>query len=151
VDPDSKAIVNEEQSDDGGVDSKLAVILLWLIKVDADESTEVAYENMIEVFATLDVAMAVVAAEAAAVAEATLQAALIFFAYYKYSCPIDKHLASPSSAEFHHCHGMSRDYQSFFSESNNHWHCCGYHLRFDQNLWWILPTPSPIPWSFFSF
>ncbi len=32
----------EEESDDGGVDSKLAVISLQLIEVDADESTEVA-------------------------------------------------------------------------------------------------------------
>ncbi len=63
-----------EGSDDGGVDSKLAVILLRLIKVDADESAEVAYEDM-EVFATLDVAMA---AAAVAVA-ATLRAALILF------------------------------------------------------------------------
>jgi hypothetical protein len=64
-----------EGSDDGEVDSKLAVILLPLIKVDADESTEVAYEDM-EVFATLDVAMAAAAAAAAA---ATLRAALILF------------------------------------------------------------------------
>ncbi len=56
-----------EGSDDGGVDSKLAVILLPFIKVDADED--------MEVFATLDVAMAAVAAAAAA---ATLRAALIF-------------------------------------------------------------------------
>ncbi len=77
-----------EGLDDGGVDSKLAVISLRLIKVDADESTEVAYEDMMEVFATLDVAMAgavvvVAAAAAAAVAEAeaeaTLRAALILF------------------------------------------------------------------------
>ncbi len=69
----------EEGSDDGGgVDSKLAVILLPLIKVDADESIEVAYEDM-EVFATLDVAMAAaVAAAAAAAAVAALRAALIF-------------------------------------------------------------------------
>jgi hypothetical protein len=33
----------KEESDDGGVDSKLAVISLRLIKVDADESAEVAY------------------------------------------------------------------------------------------------------------
>jgi hypothetical protein len=32
-----------EGSDDGGVDSKLAVISLRLIEVDADESAEVAY------------------------------------------------------------------------------------------------------------
>jgi hypothetical protein len=64
-------------SDDGGrIDSKLAVILLPFIKVDADESTEVAYEDM-EVFATLDVAMVAVAAAAVVVA-ATLRAALIF-------------------------------------------------------------------------
>ncbi len=71
----------EEESDDGGVDSKLAVILLRLIEVDADESAEVAYEDMMEVFAILDVAMAAAAAEVAAAAEATLWAALIFFAY----------------------------------------------------------------------
>ncbi len=69
----------EEELDDGGVDSKLAVILLQLIEGDADESTEVANEDMMEVFATLDVAMAAAAAEVAAVAEATLRAALIFF------------------------------------------------------------------------
>ncbi len=62
--------------DGGGVDSKLAVILLPFIKVDADESTEVTYEDM-EVFATLDVAMVVVGAAAVVVA-ATLRAALIF-------------------------------------------------------------------------
>jgi hypothetical protein len=52
------------------------VILLPLIEVDADESTEVAYEDM-EVFAMLDVAMAVAAAAAAAAAVA-LRVALIF-------------------------------------------------------------------------
>ncbi len=57
------------------------MISLPFIEVDADESTEVAYED-IEVFATLDVAMVAVAAAAVAVA-ATLRAALIFFAYYK--------------------------------------------------------------------
>jgi hypothetical protein len=64
------------------VDSKLAVILLRLIEVDADESTEVEYEDMMEVFAMLDVVMAAAAAAAvvaAAVAEATLRAALILF------------------------------------------------------------------------
>ncbi len=63
-------------SDDGGVDSKLAVILLRLIEVDAGESAEVAYEDM-EVFAMLDVAMA--AAAVAVAAAATLWAALILF------------------------------------------------------------------------
>ncbi len=67
--------------DDGRVDSKLAVISLRLIEVDADESAEVAYEDM-EVFATLDVAMtatAVAAVAAVAAAAATLRAALILF------------------------------------------------------------------------
>ncbi len=59
-----------------GVDSKLAVISLPFIEVDADKSTEVAYEDM-EVFATLDVAMVAVVAAAVAVA-ATLRVALIF-------------------------------------------------------------------------
>ncbi len=71
-----------EGSDDGVVDSKLAVILLRLIEVDADESAEVAYED-IEIFATLDVAMAAEAAVVAAVvvmaAAATLRVALILF------------------------------------------------------------------------
>ncbi len=77
--------VVEGLDDGGGVDSKLAVILLPFIKVDADESTELAYEDM-EEFATLDVAMvaaaaAAVAAVAAAavVAAATLRVALILF------------------------------------------------------------------------
>ncbi len=57
-----------EGLDDGGVDSKLAVISLPFIKVDAEED--------MEVFPTLDVAMA--AAVAAVVAAATLRVALIF-------------------------------------------------------------------------
>ncbi len=63
------------------MNSKLAVILLRLIEVDADESAEVAYEDIMEVFATLDVAMAAAVAKAAAAAEAeaTWWAALIFF------------------------------------------------------------------------
>ncbi len=68
----------EEELDDGGVDSKLAVISLRLIKVDADESTEVAYEDMMEVFAMMYVAMTAAAAAAAA-AMATLRGALILF------------------------------------------------------------------------
>ncbi len=78
----------EEGSDDGGVDSKLAVILLRLIEVDADDSAEVAYDDMMEVFAMLDVAMAAaVAVEAAAVAEVTLQAALILFCLLRIAMP----------------------------------------------------------------
>ncbi len=68
--------VVERLDDGGGVDSKLAVILLPFIEVDADESTEVAYEDM-EVFASLDVAIVAVAAAAAAAA-VTLRVALIF-------------------------------------------------------------------------
>ncbi len=70
--------VLEGSDDGGGVDTKLAVILLPLIKVNADESTEVAYEDM-EVFATLDVAMAAAAVAAAAAVVMTLRAALIIF------------------------------------------------------------------------
>ena len=68
--------VVDGSDDGGGVVPKLAVILLPFIEVDADESTEVAYEDM-EVFATLDVAIVAVAAAAVAVA-ATLRAAWIF-------------------------------------------------------------------------
>ncbi len=97
----------EERSDDGGLDSKLAVISLRLIEVDADESAEVAYEDMMEVFARLDVVMAAAAATAAAAAEATLQRALILFCLLRIAMPSRKYCASPSSTECHHCHGMS--------------------------------------------
>ncbi len=64
----------EGLDDGGGVDSKLAVILLPFIKVDADVD--------MEVFVTLDVAMAVAAAAAAAAGAAvTLRAALILFCF----------------------------------------------------------------------
>ena len=76
-----------EGLDDGGVvDSKLAVILLPLIEVNADESTEVAYEDM-EVFATLDVAMAAAAVVAAVAAAATLWAALFLFCLLRIDTP----------------------------------------------------------------
>jgi hypothetical protein len=66
----------EGSDDGGGVDSKLAVISLPFIEVDADDD--------MEVFVTLDVAMAAVAVVAAVVvAAATLRVALIFFAYYE--------------------------------------------------------------------
>ena len=67
--------VVEGSDDGGGVNSKLAVISLTLIEVDGDESAEVADEDM-ELFATLDVAVAVAAVVAAA---ATLRAARILF------------------------------------------------------------------------
>ncbi len=53
--------VVEDRPDDGGVDSKLAVISLALMEVDVDESTEVADVEM-ELFATLDVAVVAAAA-----------------------------------------------------------------------------------------
>jgi hypothetical protein len=80
----------EEGSDDGGMDSKLAVISLQLIEVDADESAEVTYEDMMELFAMLDVVMAAVAAAAAA--EATLRAALILFCLLRIAMPSRKTL-----------------------------------------------------------
>ena len=55
--------VAEDRPDDGGVYSKLAVILVALIEVDLDESAEVADVEMELFVATLDVA--VVAATAA--------------------------------------------------------------------------------------
>ncbi len=68
--------VVEGLDDGGGVDSNLAVILLPFIKVDADDD--------MEVFVTLDVAMAAAAVVAVVAAAAvTLQAALIFFVYYE--------------------------------------------------------------------
>ena len=85
--------VVEGSNDGGGVDSKLAVILLPFIKVDADED--------MEVFATLDVAMAAVvvaaaaaaaavAAAAAAVTAVTLRAALILFCFLQIAMPSRK-------------------------------------------------------------
>jgi hypothetical protein len=67
--------VVEGSDDGGGVDSKLAVISLPFIEVDADDD--------MEVFVMLDVAMAAAAVVAAVAAAATLRAALIFIAYYE--------------------------------------------------------------------
>ncbi len=70
--------VVEGLDDGGGVD--LAVILLPFIEVDADDD--------MEVFVTLDVAMAAVAVVAAvAAAAATLRAALIFFCLLRIDTP----------------------------------------------------------------
>ncbi len=88
--------VVEGLDDGGGVDSKLAVISLPLIKVNADESTEVACEDM-EVFAMLDVAMAAVAVVAAAVAAMTLRAALILFCLLQIDMTSRKTLCKSSS------------------------------------------------------
>ncbi len=80
--------VVEGSDDGGGVDSKLTVILLPLIEVDANESTKVAYEDM-EMFTMLDVAMA---AAAAAAATATLRVALILFFFLRIAMPSRKTL-----------------------------------------------------------
>jgi hypothetical protein len=76
-----------------------------LIEVNADESAEVAYEDMMEVFAMLDVAMAaaaaavavaagaaaaVAAAAVAAATAATLRAALILFCFLRIAMPSRK-------------------------------------------------------------
>ncbi len=113
-----------EGSDDGeGVDSKLAMILLPFIEVDADDD--------MEVFVTLDVAMAAAAVVTAlAAAAATLQVALILF------CLLNRHtqLKRISSAGCHHRNGMSRDYQFSFSKRDKRCNRCGYRLCFDQHL-----------------
>ncbi len=72
--------VVEGSDDGGGVDSKLAVILLPFIEVDADDD--------MEVFITLDVAMAAAAVVAAVAAVAvTLRVALIFFCLLRIDTP----------------------------------------------------------------
>ncbi len=72
--------VVEGSDDGGGVDSKLAVISLPFIEVDADDD--------MEVFVTLDVAMTAAAVVVAmAAAAATLQAALIFFCLLQIDMP----------------------------------------------------------------
>ncbi len=80
--------VVEGLDDGGGVNSKLAVISLPFIKVDADED--------MEVFVALNVAMAAVAAAVAAVAvavaAATLRAALILFCLLRIAMPSRKTL-----------------------------------------------------------
>ncbi len=65
---------------------------LQLIKVDADESAEVAYEDMMEVFATLDVAIAAAAVAVAAAAAMTLQAAFVLFCLLQIDMPSRKTL-----------------------------------------------------------
>ncbi len=72
--------VVEGSDDGGGVDSKLAVILLPFIKLDADDD--------MEVFVTLDVAMAAAAVVVVvAAAAATLRVALIFFCLLQIDTP----------------------------------------------------------------
>ncbi len=72
--------VVERSDDGGGVDSKLAVILLPFIEVDADDD--------MEVFVTMDVAMAAAAVVAVAAAAAgTLRAALILFCLLRIDTP----------------------------------------------------------------
>ncbi len=71
--------VVEGLDDGGGVNSKLAVILLPFIEVDADDD--------MEVFVTLDVAMPTAAVVAAVAAAATLRAALILFCLLRIDTP----------------------------------------------------------------
>ena len=82
---EGKDEVVEGSDDGGGVDSKLAVILLPFIEVDADVLD-------MEVFGALEVAMVAAAAAATAVAAAmaaaaTLRAALIFFSLLRIDMP----------------------------------------------------------------
>jgi hypothetical protein len=88
----------------------------------------------------------VAAAAVAAAAAETLRAALILFCLLRIFIPLERHCASPSSAECHHHHGVSRDYQSSFSEHDKHCNWCGYRLCFIQNLWW---ANSSIDFFFF--
>ena len=82
---EGKDEVVEGSDDGGGVDSKLAVILLPFIEVDADVLD-------MEVFGALEVAMvaAAAAAEAAAAmaAPATLRVALILICLFRIDLPI---------------------------------------------------------------
>jgi hypothetical protein len=85
---EGKDEVVEGLDDGGGVNSKLAVISLPFIKVDADVDMEVFVT--LEVCVRLDVAM--VAAVVAAAAAATLRAALILFCLLQIFMPIRKTL-----------------------------------------------------------
>ena len=77
--------VGEGSDDGGGVDSKLAVISLPFIDVDADVDMELFVT--LEVFARLNVAMVAAAAAAAMAAAATLRAALILFCLLRKDLP----------------------------------------------------------------
>ena len=85
---EGKDEVVEGLDDGGGVNSKLAVISIPFIKVDADVDMEVFVT--LEVCVRLDVAM--VAAVVAAAAAATLRAALILFCLLQIFMPIRKTL-----------------------------------------------------------
>ena len=89
VSEEGKDEVVEGSDDGGGVNSKLAVISLPFIKVDADVDMEVFVTS--EVCVRLDVAM--VAAMVAAAAAATLRAALILFCLLQIFMPIRKTLS----------------------------------------------------------
>jgi hypothetical protein len=85
---EGKDEVVEGLDDGGGVNSKLAVISLPFIKVDADVDMEVFVT--LEVCVRLDVAM--VAAMVAAAEAATLRTALILFCLLQIFMPIRKTL-----------------------------------------------------------
>ena len=82
---EGKDEVLEGSDDGGGVNSKLAVISLPFIKVDANEDMEVFVT--LEVFARLNVAMVAAVAAAAAGAAVTLRAALILFCLIRILMP----------------------------------------------------------------
>ena len=106
--------------DQGGVNSKQAVISLPFIKVDADVD--------MEVFVTLDVAMAAAVVAAAA----TLRAALILFCLLRIFMPTRKTLCKSFIRRMSSSSWRESGYQSSFSERNNHCNRCGYCLCFDQ-------------------
>ena len=112
--------VVEGSDDGGGTDSKLTVISLPFIKVDADVD--------MEVFVTLDVAMAAAVVAAAA----TLRAALILFCLLRIFMPTRKTLCKSFIRRMSSSSWRKSGYQSSFSERNNHCNRCGYCLCFDQ-------------------
>jgi len=128
---EGKDEVVEGSDDGGGVDSKLAVISLPFIKVDANVDMEVFVT--LEVFARLNVAMvAAAAAAAAAAAVATLRAALILFCLLRICMPIRKTFCKSFIHRMSSLSWSESGLSILFSERNNHCNRCGYCLCFDQ-------------------
>ena len=122
-----------DRLDDGGkVYSKLAVISLPFIEVDADVDMEVFVTS--EVCVRLDVAMvaAVVAAAVAAAAAATLRAALILFCLLQIFMPIRKTLCKSFIRRMSSSSWSESGLSILHSKLDKQCSRCGYCLCFDQ-------------------
>jgi hypothetical protein len=127
---EGKDEVVEVLDDGGGVNSKLAVISLPFIKVDADVDMEVFVTS--EVCVRLDVAMVAAVVAAAVAAAATLRAALILFCLLQIFMPIRKTLCKTFIRRMSSSSWSESGLSILHSKLDKQCSRCGYCLCFDQ-------------------